>query len=110
MKNVKKPCQDCIYFKTCGETTRTMPCYGRETKSQKKKENKKMKKSRFFIQAHIHSLNGEMKTVELLDKRMTDGSTEYIVKYNDVTCTAIFNPFTGTFYADDKYGIIKEAK
>ena len=41
MKNVKNPCQGCIYFKACGETTRTMPCYGRKTKSQKKKENKK---------------------------------------------------------------------
>ena len=32
------PCINCIYFKACGETTRTMPCNGRMTKSEKKKE------------------------------------------------------------------------
>lgn len=32
------PCLNCIYFKACGETTRTMPCDGRMTKSEKKKE------------------------------------------------------------------------
>jgi hypothetical protein len=37
MKNVKKPCINCVYFKTCGSTTRTEPCAGRETKSDKKK-------------------------------------------------------------------------
>lgn len=40
MKDVKKPCIGCIYFKVCGSTTRTEPCKGRETKSEKKKENK----------------------------------------------------------------------
>ena len=35
------PCINCIYFKACGETTRTMPCDGRMTKSEKKKEQKK---------------------------------------------------------------------
>ena len=34
----KHPCINCIYFKACGETTRTMPCEGRMTKSEKKKE------------------------------------------------------------------------
>ena len=34
------PCRNCIYFKACGENTRTMPCKGRVTKSQKKKEVK----------------------------------------------------------------------
>ena len=33
------PCINGIYFKTCGDTTRTMPCDGRMTKSEKK-ENK----------------------------------------------------------------------
>jgi hypothetical protein len=32
----------------------------------------------------------------------------YIVQYGDIKCTAIFNPFTNQFYADDKDGIIKE--
>lgn len=40
MKSVKHPCQSCIYFKACGETTRIMPCDGRMTKSEKKKAAK----------------------------------------------------------------------
>ena len=35
-----KPCINCIYFKACGSTTRTMPCKGRMTKSEKKREIK----------------------------------------------------------------------
>ena len=35
---VKKPCIGCIYFKACGNTSRTEPCEGRKTKSQIKKE------------------------------------------------------------------------
>jgi hypothetical protein len=41
MKQPIHPCINCIYFKACGETTRTMPCEGRMTKSEKKKELKK---------------------------------------------------------------------
>lgn len=41
MKNEKKqplhPCQNCIYFKACGETNRTQPCEGRQTKTDLKK-------------------------------------------------------------------------
>ena len=40
MKTVKHPCQGCVYFKTCGETNRTVPCKGRKTKSELKKEKK----------------------------------------------------------------------
>ena len=38
MKHPTHPCLNCIYFKVCGETNRTMPCEGRMTKRQKKKE------------------------------------------------------------------------
>lgn len=38
---VKKPCIGCIYFKVCGSSTRTQPCNGRMTKSEKKKEDSK---------------------------------------------------------------------
>lgn len=34
----KRPCINRVYFKACGETTRTMPCNGRMTKTEKKKE------------------------------------------------------------------------
>lgn len=43
MKNVKKPCINCVYFATCGSTTRTEPCEGRKTKSEQKKETKKFR-------------------------------------------------------------------
>ena len=36
MKIPKKPCINCVYFKTCGSTTRTEPCNGRETKRETK--------------------------------------------------------------------------
>ena len=38
MDQPKYPCRNCIYFDACGDNTRTMPCYGRQTKSQKRKE------------------------------------------------------------------------
>ena len=60
--------------------------------------------------AHIHSLNGEMDTVTVLEKDTSGTQTIYIVDYKGVKCTAIFNPFVCEFYADDKYGIIKEKK
>ena len=31
----KKPCIGCKYFKVCGNTNRTRPCEGRETKTKK---------------------------------------------------------------------------
>lgn len=39
--SVKHPCIGCNYFKACGSTTRTMPCKGRVTKSQKKASEEK---------------------------------------------------------------------
>ena len=60
--------------------------------------------------AHIHSLNGEMGEITVLDKREDGRQTIYIVDYKGVKCTAIFNWFANAFYADDKYGIIKEDK
>ena len=37
---VKKPCIGCIYFESCGSTTRTEPCKGRMTKREKKQEER----------------------------------------------------------------------
>lgn len=31
---VKHPCIGCVYFESCGERTRTMPCEGRVTKRE----------------------------------------------------------------------------
>lgn len=62
----------------------------------------------FETLAHIHSLNGEMDIVTVLEKNTDGTQTIYIVDYKGVKCTAIFNPFVCEYYADDKYGIIKE--
>lgn len=37
MSKVKKPCVGCKYFNVCGNTNRTVPCNGRETKTGKKR-------------------------------------------------------------------------
>ena len=39
MKSVKKPCIGCVYFKACGEPSRTEPCKGRMTKREASKIN-----------------------------------------------------------------------
>jgi hypothetical protein len=36
------------------------------------------------------------------------GDNKYLAEYNGVKCTAIFNPFAGTYYVDDKYGVFPE--
>ena len=54
---------------------------------------------------HIHSLNGALAEATIVDKV---GDNKYIAECNGVQCTAIFNPFAGRFYVDDKYGVIKE--
>ena len=56
-------------------------------------------------QAHIHSLDGGLAEVTILKKT---GDNQYLAEYNGVRCTAIFNPFVGRFYVDDKYGIVKD--
>ena len=53
---------------------------------------------------HIHSLGGKMAEATIIDKV---GDNRYIAEYNGVKCTAIFNPFVGSFYVDDKYGVLK---
>lgn len=37
-KQIKKPCNNCIYYQACGSTNRTEPCSGRKTKTEQKKE------------------------------------------------------------------------
>jgi len=56
---------------------------------------------------HIHSLDGGLDEATIL-KRI--GDNQYLADYNGVKCTAIFNPFVGRYYVDDKYGVIKEQK
>ena len=62
----------------------------------------------FKTQTHIHSLGGAMDEITILDSRQDGAQTVYIVDYKGVKCTAIYNPFSNAYYADDTYGIIKE--
>ena len=62
----------------------------------------------FKTHAHIHSLDGAMDEITILDSRQESDHVVYIVDYKGVKCTAIFNWFANAYYADDKYGIIKE--
>ena len=55
--------------------------------------------------AHIYSLDGEMDEITVLEET---GNNEYLVDYRGVKCSAIFNWYNGTYYADDVYGRITE--
>lgn len=58
----------------------------------------------FEAQAMVHSKN-TTETIKVVEKT---GDNKYIVETKDgVKCTAIFNYFTGLYYADDVYGIIQ---
>lgn len=54
---------------------------------------------------HIHTLDGEKREATILEKV---GDNKYIAEYNGVRCTAIFNVFVGSFYVDDKYGVLQD--
>ena len=56
-------------------------------------------------QMHIHSLGGQLAEATIVERR---NDNEYVAEYNGVKCSAIFNPFVGRFYVDDKYGVIKD--
>ena len=63
------------------------------------------------VGVNIKDSNGEMKEITVLRQEDMFGhpiQNSYIVDYNGVICTAIFNPITSQYYADDKYGIIHE--
>lgn len=38
-REVQYPCRNCVYYATCGESTRTMPCDCRKTKREMRHEN-----------------------------------------------------------------------
>lgn len=56
---------------------------------------------------HIHSLDGELREA-IIHKKL--GDNDYLAEYDGVKCHAIYNPFVGKFYVDDKYGVIEEPK
>lgn len=55
---------------------------------------------KYKTMAHIHSLNGEMSEITVLEEV---GNNDYIVDYKGVKCHALFNWFVCQFYVDDVY-------
>lgn len=50
----------------------------------------------------------QQEEVEIIGCQTDRGVTTYIVRTRDgIECTAIYNIFTGAFYANDVYGVIK---
>ena len=62
------------------------------------------------VQAYIHSLKDKVHDRNVLDEAeiiRQIGNNLYLAEYNGVRCTAIFNFFTGRYYVDDVYGVVK---
>ena len=60
-------------------------------------------------ECYIHSLKQDGRNTlaeATIIKRL--GDNDYLADYNGVKCHAIFNPFVGRYYVDDKYGVIRE--
>ena len=63
------------------------------------------------VRAYIHSLKDKVHDRNVLDEAeiiRQIGNNLYLAEYNGVRCTAIFNFFTGRYYVDDLYGVMKE--
>ena len=57
----------------------------------------------FDIKARIHSLGGELDTVTIIEHK---DNNHVIAQYHGEYFTAVFNPFVGQYYVDDKFGHI----
>lgn len=63
------------------------------------------------VKAYIHSLKDHEHDRHVLGEAeiiRQIGDNRYLTEVNGVRCTAIFNFFTGAYYVDDVYGIMKE--
>ena len=64
------------------------------------------------VTAYINSLKDKVNNRHVLGEAeiiKSIGDNLYLAEYNGVTCTAIFNFFTGCYYVDDVYGVVKAA-
>lgn len=52
--------------------------------------------------AFIHSLNST--SVITIEEQI--GNNQYIADYRGVKCVAMYNPFSGMYYADDIFGVL----
>ena len=65
------------------------------------------------LMAYIHSLKDKTNDHHVLGEAeiiKNIGDNQYLAEYNGVKCTAIFNVFTGYYYVDDIFGVIKDDK
>lgn len=60
----------------------------------------------FEANAMIHSIN---RTAEVIIIGRA-GDNDYRAEYNGYVYTAIYNPFVGLFYVDDKFGFVGKAE
>ena len=62
-------------------------------------------------ECYIHSLKqGESNVLAEATIIKHLGDNDYLADYNGVKCHAIFNPFAGRYYVDDKYGVIHDSR
>ena len=54
-------------------------------------------------QAHIHSLQGALDAVAIIEEKSLNN---VVVQYKGKFYKAIFNPFSMAFYVDDLYGCL----
>ena len=57
------------------------------------------------VKARIHSLNGELAEVTIVEFQ---DYNNVVAEYHGHFYTAVFNPFSGCYYVDDKYGLIPD--
>ena len=55
------------------------------------------------VKARIHSLGGEFGEVTIVEFQ---DYNNVVAEYNGSFYTAVFNPFAGCYYVDDKYGLL----
>lgn len=63
------------------------------------------------VKAYIHSLQDKEHDRHVLGEATiikNIGDNLYLVDYQGVKCTAIFNPFVGRYYVDDIYGLCRD--
>ena len=61
-------------------------------------------------ECYIHSLKHEVTNVlgeATIIERI--GDNDSLAEYNGVKCHAIYNPFSGRYFVDDVYGVIRSS-
>ena len=61
-------------------------------------------------ECYIHSLKQDDGTNVLAEATILErlGDNDYLAEFGGVRCHAIFNPYAGRYFVDDKYGVIRD--